>query len=483
VQIWTRDSPPDAFRRFHVFVTGVFSYEPSGPTLTRIARDGDAVGSNSILLVEKRYAGINVSGTVAFYALMSSSGWAVVQSAGGVLSSLTPIGNVSEFSPRLTSARHLIWRGSSGIQRFDGAVTNVLTKTDVTPLGIGLIGRQPSINESDVAAFRVTQSVLYAYDASALTALLTPGDPMPGGTGTVMIFGPHALRRSSLALNITDTGGGGLLALKRGDDPFAAVVRSTDVTPAGGTFDLYDDILDVNGQTVVFESTITDGAADSGLFRVRASTGLVTTLALAGDPAPNGALFDEFTAVAMAGKEAVFLANLDDGNTGVFVTGRGAITTIALTGDPAPGTVGTFSSFTAVVTRGRHVAFSAGTSAGDGIFAFNRGTLTKVALEGDPEPGGGTFTTIDAFTPLALGSKGPAFVAETSGDPFEGLYAANGPVLTARALLGDPITGGGTITSMNLTGEPLSFVGRTIVYEAGLDAASGASWGLLSNTP
>lgn len=465
-------------------VTAVFRYDPSGPTLTMIAREGGAVGSESISLLQKRYAGINVFGTVAFYALLSSSGYSVVQSVGGVLSSLTgPIGNVNEFSPRLTSASHLIWRGSGlSIQRFDGAVTDVLTRTDATPLGTGLLGHQPSINDNDVAAFRVTQSVLYGYDAGALTVLLTPGDPMPGGSGTVMIFGPHVLRRTSVALNVTDTGYGTLLALKRGDDPFAAVVRWTDVTPAGGTFDLYDDILDVNGQTMVFESTITDGAADSGLFRVKASTGIVTTLALAGDTAPNGALFTEFTAVAMAGKEAAFLASLDDGNDGLFITDHGAITTIALTGDPAPGTAGTFSSFSAIATRGRRVAFNAGTSAGNGIFAFNRGIITKVALEGDPEPGGGTFTTIDGFSPPALGPRGPSFVADTSGTPFEGLYAANGSVLTARALLGDPVTGGGIITSMS-TGEPLSFVGRTIVYEAGLDAASGASSALLSNTP
>jgi hypothetical protein len=475
--------------------TAVYGYDPSGPTLFKVAANGDPVGTDSIFLLPKDYVGINDSGVIAFYADMTTGLAAVVQWSGGPLSSLTgPIGNVGDFEPRLTNARHLVWRVSgSEVDRYDGAVTKVIVRTDTTPAGVAVLPRAPSINDSDVTAFSVTHTVLYGYDEGAITALVTPGSPSPGGPSEVYFFGTPVLRSSALAVNVTDLDGGAVLALKRGDGPFAAVVRSTDVTPVGGTFDLYDSaggFLDVSGQTLVFESTITDGTAGSGVFRVKASTGIVTPIALENDTAPNGALFRAFTAVAIAGKEAVFAADLDDGTHGLFITSHGAITAIALSGDPVPGTASaTFTSFSTIAARGSQIAFTAATTAGRGIFGFHRGTLSKVALEGDPTPSGGTFVAIDEqFGAPALGAKGPAFVATFSGAAGEGLFAADGPLLTTRALLGDTVFGSYDVPSPGIiteiaTGEPLAFAGRVVVFAAAMDAPSGSAWGLMANLP
>jgi hypothetical protein len=464
--------------------TAVFAYDPSGPSLLKIANKGDAVGVQTITAIVDDYAGINDAGNIDFEAKLPS-GVRLIGWSGGPLVALTGTIQAHEPAPRLTNAGHVIWRGPSfSIQRFDGAVTDLLTSSDTTPLGAGVAGSAPSINNLDVAAFRVNQSALYQYDAGALSVILERGAASPG-TGTVATFGVHAVRGSSLAFRVNESGGGAVLAFKHGSSPVTAVVRSTDTTPVGGTFDLFDDILDVNGQAVVFESTISGGTANSGVFRVKARTQVVESIVLNNDLAPNGATFTGFSGVAAAGNDVVFAASLSSGATGLFISHGGTIATIAVSGDPAPGTADTFSSFGSLATLGKRVAFSADLSSfgsGGGIFAFSHGTLTKVAVDGDLEPGGGTFTDFAAsgITPLVLGGKGPAFVASTSGPASEEIVAAAGSTLVARALDGDPVSGGGTITTLNIA-EPISIAGRAIIFAAALDAPSGAAWGVFSN--
>jgi hypothetical protein len=467
--------------------TAVFGYDPSGPTVTKIANKGDAVGAETITAIVDVYAGVDDVGNVAFEARLPS-GTRLIGWSGGPLYTLTGAISANEFAPRLTNAGEVVWRGSrSSIQLFDGSgVTDVMTRYDTTPLGVGVTGRVPSVNNLGVVAFRASHTALYEYDAGALAVVLAPGGPTPGG-GTVDAVGARAARGSALAVRIDGIGFDNVLAFRRGRNPLAAVLRSTDTTPGGGLFDLADDIVDVSRQTIVFETSITDGEAASGVFRVNARTHAVETIALENDLAPNADAFYRFTAVAAAGRDVVFAAQLDSLPSGLFLWHRGTTTTIALAGDPAPGTSETFSSFASIATHGTHVVFSADLSnLASGVFTYDDGVLTKVAATGDPAPVGGTFTYFTQltanFTPLVLASHGPAFVADTSGAPFEQLTAVEASTLVVRAADGDALAGGGTIATMDPF-NPISLAGRAIIFDAQLDAASGASWGLLSNHP
>lgn len=463
--------------------TAVFAYSP-GPSVVKIANKGDTVGTETITAIVDDYVGINDGGTIAFEARLPS-GTRLIQAAGGPLVALTGDINAHDFSPRLTNGGFAVWRGpSTSIQRYDGAVTNVLTRTDTTPLGVAANGSVPSINNAGDAAFHVNLAALYQYDHGALSVVLAPGGASPGG-GTVEFVGAHPVRGGSLAVRADDFDGSTVIALRRGSNPLAPVVLDTDATPAGGTFELFDDVLDVNGQTIVFASTLDGATANSGVFRVKARTHVFETIVLSGDLAPNGALFVDFTAVAAAGRDVAFAASLDSAATGLFLWHRGTITTIALSGDAAPGTADTFASFTNMASRGRRVAFGAklSTLGSGGVFAYDRGIVTKVAVTGDAEPGGGTFTNFDAFSvgfiPLAFSGKGPAFITSTSTTAGT-LVAAQGSTLLTRASDFDPVAGGGAITSLNV-GEPISAAGHAIVFTAALDATTGAAWGLVSN--
>lgn len=466
--------------------SGVFLCDPSGPIVVTIAKEGDLVAGTPLTGFDDEFVGVDSAGDVAFEGRFGTSRRLVVKAGATLNGFSTFTSSATDFAPRLPDIGRIIWRQGSSIQREEGTGTpvTVVGPTDVTPIGVRVSAREPSINNLDVNVFRATQSVLYRLDHGALEVVATPGGPSPG-VGTYAFIGAPAYRRSSLAFEAEDNGGlDSLIVLKKGHDPAIQAVRNTDPAPGGGTFDLGSGVLDVTGSTVLFASSVSGGTATGGLFAKNTHSGNVDTLALEGDAAPAGGLFSTFVAVHPAGHETAFVATLDSAANGIFVTSSSGPTQIVREGDVLPGTGGgTLGQLGTVAVDGKRVAFTGSVTGGtvaDGIFFWNHGALSRLVSQGDPAVGGATFGPLfidpiaPGFTlpPFAL-ARSPAFIAPLIGGPaFEGLFIARADgSITSLVLTGAPTPLGGIIGAVNEF-QSISQVGTNVVFEAGLSGAS-----------
>jgi hypothetical protein len=184
-------------------------------------------------------------------------------------------------------------------------------------------------------------------------------------------------------------------------------------------------------------------------------------VAVTGDAAPGGGIFDRFGAEAMpvvapvnARGDVAFFATLGRGDTdeGLFLWSRGRITTIAREGDRVAG-AGRLSGF------GKHpvpglgddgtVVFAAAVAGGravEGIFTARDGRIRPVALSGGALPGSpsGVLASLEA---PAISARGDIVFLATIR---RGRESAEAVVLAGRGRLqklvaqGDPAPAGGT---------------------------------------
>jgi len=209
-------------------------------------------------------------------------------------------------------------------------------------------------------------------------------------------------------------------------------------------------------------------------------------VALEGDAAPSGGLFSTFVAVHPAGHETAFVATLDSGATGIFITSSSGPTQIVREGDVLPGTGGgTLAQLGSVAVDGKRAAFTGSVTGGtvaDGIFFWNHGTLSRLVSQGDPAVGGATFGPLfidpiaPGFTlpPFAL-ARSPAFIAPLTSGPAEGMFIARADgSITTVVLNGDPTPLGGIIAGLDAF-DSIAQVGTNVVFEAGLSGASSST--------
>ena len=466
---------------------GVFRYTP-GPVTIKIAATGDLVGVDTLTNFDDEYVGINGSGTVAFEGRFGSTR-RLAQGSGGALTGLGVVpSNAHDFGPRLSTTGRIVWSHSGDIQEYDGAITTVVTDTDVTPFGTGLSAREPCINNGNVIAFRALRPAIHELSRGTAEPILQKGDPSPV-SGTIGSLVEHFFK-GNLAISATDTGGA--LIVRNTNAGLVKVVANGDASPLGGTLDLsplLDDVHEfaVKGSKVLFHSLVTGGSATEAICRAT-SNGTIQTVAKVGDPA-GGALILDFTQVWASGSKAVFKADLDNTTSGLFIAAAGQpATTIALVGDSAPDTGGeTFASIGNVATGGSSVAFAADLAGGvatTGLFSWKNGTLTKVVLEGDTTPLGGTFFAfLDTDTAsIATGGGGSAFVAGVNGgSSAEGIFLFRRGAISTIVKVADATPLGGTFEALDL-GEPLTLLGTTVVFEGNLSGA-GAALGLFTARP
>ncbi len=469
--------------------SAVFACDSSGPTLSTVAQEGDLVSGTPLSSIDDEFVGIDDAFNVAFEG--TAAGRQLVLASGG-LTALTPLASsAAEFAPRLTAGGRVIWRRTGRIERFDGAITTVVGQPDLTPIGLAISPREPSINNLDDMVFRATQSVLYVLDDGNLEVVAAPGGPSPG-VGTYGAVRSPVFRGSSLAFAAADSGGE-LIALKRGHGAVTQVLHSGDLVPGGGTFDLGSSALAVSGSKVLFHSFLSGTLATEGLFRVNTQSGRIDTLALEDDPAPAGGVFEDFLAVYPAGNDAVFISTLDSSFSGIFLTSRSGPIQVVLEGDALPDTGGgTLSRLGGVAVKGKRVVFTGEVSGGtvsDGLFVWSHGRITRLVSAGDPAGVGNTFSTVfssgivdGVIAPLALTSS-PVLVASLSGANSEGLlFVRSATSVVPVAYAGDPTPLGGTVSGFNL-GEPISRIGNSVILEAGFSASSGVALALVRAEP
>lgn len=204
----------------------------------------------------------------------------------------------------------------------------------------------------------------------------------------------------------------------------------------------------VNNQgKVAFVAGISPSYRD-GVFVVSETD--VRKLVSAGDPAPDGDMFERFASLSFndAGQLAFYALLAPSATSGIFLWSEDGVQTIARTGDPAPGG-GTFT-FPAYLDLGSapslngsgQVAFGAPLSTGrSGIFAFSGGALSSLARPGDPAPGGGTFDFAEA---ASLNDAGQVSFHGSGSEHAWGSFLYSGGQISVIAQSGTPAPGGDT---------------------------------------
>jgi hypothetical protein len=249
-----------------------------------------------------------------------------------------------------------------------------------------------------------------------------------------------AYRYEVLATLGTQAAGGGAL---RGEFKVGAVGNAGEVAYVAGVgsggaqalfLDTPDDVVRV----------VSPGADAAGGWQFAEKPGLLGGIAAPVAMGPSGDL--------------VFAADLTragESGAGVFRWDRssGVITAIALPGQPGPGgtTLGNARSVPSVAASGA-VAFAAGLAAppsapddATGLFLLDAGRLDAVALPGMPAPDGGAL--LQAGRP-SLNNRGLlAFEATQARDNrvTTGIYIAEGAVLRLAVGDGTSLVGGGTL--------------------------------------
>jgi hypothetical protein len=464
----------------------VFRYDPAGPTVVSMAKNGDLLGGFPIS-INTEFVGIDSSGDVAFEVKTG-----LARSDG---SSLTAFGTFdaapSGFAPRFTDAGGVVWRSSRGVEEVIGGVTTVaFAPSDPTPFGTGFVGAEPSINQGGVVAFHSLQFALYELDRGVLRTLAAPGDTGPAGGTLVRVLG-HAARGSAVALWSSETGAE-TIAVERGGAPFQVAVRAGDPIPGSVDTVLFTGVFDVSRSgRVAFDTFTTTGEA----LLLTSHFARPSVLAQTGDPLPNGTLLEGFEAVQVSGSRIVALVS-DQAGSSLLVTigSTGGIRPVVDDDTVAPGTGGGTLDASGIDTLdfasdGGRVAFHASVTGGtpaSGVFRWRKGVVSLAVGEGDPAPVPGTAPTFGpffTFEPIAVDHGRVAFfgdATDVSGDTtgFFGVDARGVfPIVTDK----DAILPSGSFSSLD-NGLPFSYVRRTLVYDSPV-VGVGAHDGLLASTP
>ena len=173
------------------------------------------------------------------------------------------------------------------------------------------------------------------------------------------------------------------------------------------------------------------------------------------------------------------------------MTSRTGPIKVAEQDDPAPGTGGAiFSSFGPPVVSGMRILFAAQVSGGttsSGLFLWNRGAVTKVMADGDTAPGadtfccGGVFGTTDGVPRIGLSGGNVAFFSPRATTP-SGFFLSARSTVKPLVLDGDPTPLGGLFGAVEVQ-QPISLVGRTMVFEGDVTAGAGVAFGLFNVRP
>lgn len=304
------------------------------------------------------------------------------------------------------------------------------------------------MNKRALLAALILALCFLAADAPAQTGfklkqILETGDKAPV---------PHQLSSvNDFSINnqaqVAFIGDGGLF-LKSGDT-LTLIAGFGDPAPGGGTFiQISTPSINSQGQ-IVFAGVVT--TSNSGLFLY--SQGQITQLVADGDVSTTSdVVFPTQPVINDAGVVA-FLNNGIPGfpffAQGVFTVANGVITKVAVNGDPAPGN-GTFTGFNPVaINNSGQLVFQASLQEilsnpfvpTDGLFLASGGSITKIIDSGDTFPDGSTFFDVIG-TPSINDAGQVAFAGLVDGFATdEGVYLYSAGNLNVVVPVFTPISG------------------------------------------
>jgi hypothetical protein len=211
-----------------------------------------------------------------------------------------------------------------------GTLTTIAKFGDPAAVGTFTDFRSASISGHNVAFFGDSTAVgaIYRSDGSMLTTIAKTGDVSPAGLSFTGVIRP-AISGDNVAFTGAYSGGNGVFVGSGG--PLTTIVKTGDAAPEG-TF-VGGDSAAISGSNVIFMSGYgpSGGPTVGGTFM--GNGGDVTTIALAGDPAPVGT-FDQIGPASIHGS-LILLDGLYGGytNHGIFITNGGSPTSVIKSGD------------------------------------------------------------------------------------------------------------------------------------------------------
>jgi len=367
----------------------------------------------------------------------------------------------------LNSAGHAVFTatvnpGASGTFLFEnGGLVSIARSGDPAPAGesfdssLAVDGgatysyfNGASLNDQGQVAFAAATTPsghggIFVFSDGKTTREVRELDPAPGGGVFTSMFSPSLNAANQIAFLAATTSGFGLFLSSAGD--LTAVVRPPEPAPEGDLFrNVLSPVLNDTGQ-VSFEGDFADRLHGIYLF----SDGAVSRVSGPGDPIPREATFISVgaRAINVSGEVLVFGTSFP-GGPGLFSGGNALVRA----GQAAPGG-GAFSELLAAYYWGATIPGefallapdSRGPGLSEGLYVASGETLAFITRTGDPAPGGGTFSGFDS---PSLNSRDEiAFAATGSFPQFYGVFLFSGGQLGRLFGTGDPLPGGGSLTS------------------------------------
>ncbi len=256
----------------------------------------------------------------------------------------------------------------------------------------------------------------YARNTGDVTAVVRPGHtPSPlGGTFPGVSFGASMNNRGDIVFTgIVNNSNGVFVADKK--DRISAVITPGDSVPGGGSFDSAGGGGTNQAGDIVFGAHLTGEAPNlNSIYLKSAGTGTIRSIAHAGEPAPRGGTFiSAYQQGINDSDDAPFLGLLEgnpDGDfttMGVYLRSGNTTIAIAIPGDRMPGggkfVTGTFALAGNVhINNAGQVVFNAKLDTDDnhdglpdtGLYVWSHGLPQLVARSGTVVPGVGTIAEL-----------------------------------------------------------------------------------------
>ncbi len=301
----------------------------------------------------------------------------------------------------------------------------------------------------------------------AVQAVLLTGQPAPDGGAFTEFSDPALNERGHLAFAaLTSAPETHAAVYMRANGRISTLAVAGRPAPTGGRFTVFNDVILSDRDTVVFLGRTTDRVAHQGLYLTRG--GPVAPVVATGQPAPSGGEFTDFANPTINAQDVVaFVGRLGQGaQEGIFTSVEGSITPAALAGQPAP-SGGTFQFFLdgspAQNDRGEIAFIAAMAPRGTfGVFVLLRGRPVPVVTTDDEAPVGGPFTEFGSLMLTNAGTVG--FIGRTAHSAVrEAIY------VTGRAMLVPLARQGQAVASEVLTSFANSAMNEheAVVFELG----------------
>lgn len=333
--------------------------------------------------------------------------------------------------PSLGPQGQVVFRGetntfpsTSGLFEFvNGAIIPVITDGVIANTGESVTPQTSRLlANGDLIVADAFSGSLYRFSNGAPTRLVGTNDPAPGGGTFSILLSPAINSSGQIAFQgFTSTGANGIFLFSSGI--VTKIITSSDVFPDGVPFGFPEPPGISDSGQVVFGG-ISNSTVDSGLFSFANGHLSVVVPRLAA--LPNGTALDVpiSTSVNNAGQIA-FSAITEPGNDlGQFLFANGQITTVAVPGQAAPdgGVFNSGDEGGGIINNAGQILFVGSRALhGPALYEFSSNQLQRVIGQGDTIPRQPTF---EFPTATGIGSGDLVLVSDRTFPGGNGGYTA-----------------------------------------------------------